>query len=96
MIFKQKIFFFFLSLIGDRLSKFTKKQSKLVNRLFDFLGLNFNTANYVAYSDHSKAENASYRTNSQANCGHPPQDNTPLEGFLEGEKKKKTCLRFFY
>ena len=86
MSFKQNIFYFF-SLIGDRLSKFTKKQSKLVNRLFDFLGLNYNTANYAAYSDNSKAKNASYITNSQANCGHPPHDNAHLEGVLEGEKK---------
>ena len=54
-------------LVGDRLPKFTKEQSKLVNRSFDFLGLNYYTANYAAYQDYSKAENASYITDSQAN-----------------------------
>ncbi|XP_050276849.1 beta-glucosidase 24-like isoform X1 [Quercus robur] len=54
-------------LVGDRLPKFTKEQSKLVNGSFDFLGLNYYTANYAAYQDYSKAENASYITDSQAN-----------------------------
>ena len=55
------------SLVGDRLPKFTKEQSKLVNGSFDFLGLNYHTTNYAADSDHSKAKNKSYLTNSQTN-----------------------------
>ncbi|XP_050274362.1 beta-glucosidase 12-like isoform X2 [Quercus robur] len=55
------------SLVGHRLPKFTKEQSNLVNGSFDFLGLNYYTANYAAYSHHSNAENASYLTNSLAN-----------------------------
>ncbi|XP_050276763.1 beta-glucosidase 12-like isoform X2 [Quercus robur] len=55
------------SLVGDRLPKFTKEQSKLVNGSFDFLGLNYYTANYAADSDHSKADNKSYLTDSQTN-----------------------------
>uniref|UniRef100_A0A7N2KL31 Beta-glucosidase n=1 Tax=Quercus lobata TaxID=97700 RepID=A0A7N2KL31_QUELO len=55
------------SLVGDRLPKFTKEQSKLVNGSFDFLGLNFYTANYAADSDHSKADNKSYLTDLQTN-----------------------------
>ncbi|KAM4084647.1 hypothetical protein ACB094_08G148400 [Castanea mollissima] len=55
------------SLVGDRLPIFTKEQSKLVKGSFDFLGLNYYTANYAADSDHSKAENKSYLTDSQTN-----------------------------
>ena len=55
------------SLVGDRLPKFTREQSKLVNGSFDFLGLNYYTANYAADSNHSKAENKSYLTDSQTN-----------------------------
>nr|XP_023876364.1 beta-glucosidase 12-like [Quercus suber] len=54
-------------LVGHRLPKFTKEQSKLVNGSFDFLGLNYYTANYAAYSHHSNAENASFLTDSLAN-----------------------------
>ena len=55
------------SLVGHRLPKFTKEQSKLVNGSFDFLGLNYYTAKYVADSRHSKVENASYLTDSRTN-----------------------------
>ena len=55
------------SLVGNRLPKFTKEQSKLVNGSFDFLGLNYYTANYAAYSHHSNAENASFLTDSRVN-----------------------------
>ena len=55
------------SLVGHRLPKFTKEQSKLVNGSFDFLGLNYYTANYAANSHHSNAENASFLTDSLAN-----------------------------
>ncbi|KAF3961153.1 hypothetical protein CMV_014196 [Castanea mollissima] len=55
------------SLVGDRLPKFTKEQSKLVKGSLDFLGLNYYTANYAADSHHFKAENASYLTDSRAN-----------------------------
>ena len=55
------------SLVGDRLPKFTKEQSKLVKGSLDFLGLNYYTASYAVYSHHFKAENASYLTDSRAN-----------------------------
>ena len=55
------------SLVGNRLPKFTKEQSKLVNGSFDFLGLNYYTANYAAYSYHSNAEHASFLTDSLVN-----------------------------
>uniref|UniRef100_A0A7N2QX25 Uncharacterized protein n=1 Tax=Quercus lobata TaxID=97700 RepID=A0A7N2QX25_QUELO len=55
------------SLVGDRLPKFTKHQSKLVKGSLDFLGLNYYTANYVADALHSKVEHASYITDLRAN-----------------------------
>lgn len=51
------------SLVGDRLPKFTKEQSEMVKGSFDFLGLNYYTANYAAYAPHLKnAANPSYIT----------------------------------
>jgi len=38
------------SLVKDRLPKFTKEQSKQVNRSFDIIGLNYYTANFAAYA----------------------------------------------
>nr|XP_023899230.1 beta-glucosidase 12-like [Quercus suber] len=55
------------SLVGDRLPKFTKVQSKIVKGSLDFLGLNYYTAKYVADSRQSKVENASYLTDSRTN-----------------------------
>ncbi|XP_040994451.1 beta-glucosidase 12-like isoform X7 [Juglans microcarpa x Juglans regia] len=55
------------SLVGNRLPKFTKEQSKLVNRSFDFIGLNYYTAYYAAYAPQHNAGNASYFTDSRAN-----------------------------
>ncbi|XP_035546353.1 beta-glucosidase 12-like isoform X4 [Juglans regia] len=55
------------SLVGNRLPKFTKEQSKLVNRSFDFIGLNYYTAYYAAYAPQHNAGNASYLTDSRAN-----------------------------
>uniref|UniRef100_A0A7N2KL52 Uncharacterized protein n=1 Tax=Quercus lobata TaxID=97700 RepID=A0A7N2KL52_QUELO len=56
------------SLVGNRLPKFTKEQSKLVKGSLDFLGLNYYTANYAANSHHSNAENtSSYLTDFRAN-----------------------------
>ncbi|XP_057453250.1 beta-glucosidase 12-like [Lotus japonicus] len=36
------------SLVGSRMPKFSKKQARLVNGSFDFLGLNYYTSNYAA------------------------------------------------
>ncbi|KAG6679370.1 hypothetical protein I3842_14G127600 [Carya illinoinensis] len=55
------------SLVGNRLPKFTKEQSKLVNRSFDFIGLNYYTAYYAAYAPQHNAGNASYLTDSRTN-----------------------------
>ena len=56
------------SLVGNRLPKFTKEETKLVKGSFDFLGLNYYTANYAAYVPRpNNAVNASYLTDAQAN-----------------------------
>ncbi|PRQ34659.1 putative glycosidase [Rosa chinensis] len=54
------------SLVGNRLPKFTKEQSKLLIGSFDFLGLNYYTANYAADAPHYNSVNASYLTDTYA------------------------------
>uniref|UniRef100_A0A2N9G7X8 Beta-glucosidase n=1 Tax=Fagus sylvatica TaxID=28930 RepID=A0A2N9G7X8_FAGSY len=55
------------SLVGNRLPKFSKEQSKIVNGSFDFIGLNYYTSRYAAYAPQLKAGNASYITDSLVN-----------------------------
>ncbi|KAL4612081.1 hypothetical protein ACB092_08G173100 [Castanea dentata] len=55
------------SLVKDRLPKFTKEQSKLVKGSFDFIGLNYYTANYAAYAPQPTGDRASFTTDSSAN-----------------------------
>jgi len=55
------------SLVGKRLPKFTKEQSKLVKGSFDFIGLNYYTAYYAANAPDLNAGHASYLTDSLAN-----------------------------
>ncbi|KAJ8760062.1 hypothetical protein K2173_010918 [Erythroxylum novogranatense] len=55
------------SLVGRRLPKFSEEQFKSVKGSFDFLGLNYYTANYAAYLPSSNIINASYVTDSHAN-----------------------------
>ncbi|KAK9999879.1 hypothetical protein SO802_019482 [Lithocarpus litseifolius] len=55
------------SLVGNRLPKFTREQSKLLIGSFDFIGLNYYTANYAANAPHLNAGNASYLTDSLVN-----------------------------
>ncbi|XP_059431255.1 beta-glucosidase 13-like isoform X1 [Corylus avellana] len=50
------------SLVGNRLPKFTKEQSKLVKGSFDFIGLNYYTSNYAAYAPHLNSGKPSYLT----------------------------------
>ncbi|KAK4380989.1 Beta-glucosidase 12 [Sesamum angolense] len=51
------------SLVGNRLPKFTKEQSAMVKRSFDFLGLNYYTGNYAAHIP-CRSENISSTTDS--------------------------------
>ncbi|CAK7339253.1 unnamed protein product [Dovyalis caffra] len=55
------------SLVGKRLPKFSKAQSKLLKGSFDFLGLNYYTANYAAHIPLSVSLKPSYLTDSRAN-----------------------------
>ena len=55
------------SLVGDRLPEFTKEESEMLKGSFDFLGLNYYTANYATYAPHLKnAANPSYITDAIA------------------------------
>jgi beta-glucosidase len=49
--------------VGDRLPKFTEKEEKLVKGSYDFLGINYYTANYAA-NDPTKPTTDSYLTDS--------------------------------
>ncbi|KAA8528127.1 hypothetical protein F0562_035622 [Nyssa sinensis] len=53
------------SFVGNRLSKFSKEQSNMLKGSFDFLGLNYYTANYASYAPNSNSVNVSYLTDSQ-------------------------------
>ncbi|KAM7502628.1 hypothetical protein LguiB_001532 [Lonicera macranthoides] len=53
-------------LVKDRLPKFTKEQSKSLKGSFDFLGLNYYTANYTADVPNPSDAPPSYTTDSQA------------------------------
>lgn len=55
------------SLVGARLPKFSKEQSAMVKGSFDFVGLNYYTANYAHYAPQFNKLNASYTTDSLAN-----------------------------
>ncbi|XP_043693762.1 beta-glucosidase 12-like [Telopea speciosissima] len=56
------------SLVGDRLPKFSKKQSHMVKGSFDFLGLNYYTGNYAADVESSTGTNIiSSTTDSRVN-----------------------------
>uniref|UniRef100_A0A7C9EVN9 Beta-glucosidase n=3 Tax=Opuntia streptacantha TaxID=393608 RepID=A0A7C9EVN9_OPUST len=52
------------SLVGERLPRFTKEQSRMLNGSFDFLGLNYYTAFYAAYAPGLKRAKPSYNTDS--------------------------------
>ncbi|XP_047067450.1 beta-glucosidase 12-like isoform X1 [Lolium rigidum] len=71
-------------LVGNRLPRFTKEQSKLVKGAFDFIGINYYTANYADSLPPSNGLKTSYNTDAQANLtgvrnGVPigPQSGTP-------------------
>ncbi|KAJ4772079.1 Beta-glucosidase D7 [Rhynchospora pubera] len=56
------------ALVGKRLPKFSKEQSEMVKGSFDFIGLNYYTANYAdALPLSNNGLNASYNTDSRAN-----------------------------
>ncbi|XP_047313951.1 beta-glucosidase 12-like [Impatiens glandulifera] len=74
-------------LVGDRLPKFTKEQSKMLKGSFDFLGLNYYTTNYASYApDQSNNVNISYLTDSQVNL------TTSRDGKLIGSPAASSWL----
>jgi beta-glucosidase len=54
-------------LVGNRLPQFTKEQSELVKGSFDFIGMNYYTANYADSLPPSNGLKTSYNTDAQAN-----------------------------
>jgi beta-glucosidase len=54
------------SLVGNRLPKFTKEQSKLLIGSFDFLGLNYYATYYASYAPQNNSVKASYLTDPRA------------------------------
>ncbi|KAG2566868.1 hypothetical protein PVAP13_7NG237100 [Panicum virgatum] len=55
------------TLVGNRLPQFTKEQSELVKGAFDFIGLNYYTANYADNLPPSNGLNVTYNTDARAN-----------------------------
>ena len=55
------------SLVGERLPKFTKEESKLVKGSYDFIGLNYYSSQYVTVLLRAP-QNASYLTDSRASA----------------------------
>ncbi|KAM7528872.1 hypothetical protein LguiB_032282 [Lonicera macranthoides] len=53
-------------LVGKRLPKFTKKESRELKGSFDFIGINYYTAYYVIHSLNTTYEHARYITDSHA------------------------------
>lgn len=70
------------SFVGNRLPKFSKEQSKIVNGSFDFIGLNYYTSRYAAYAPQLKAVNASYLTDSLVNLLSKFKVKTRRENYL--------------
>ncbi|KAF8715060.1 hypothetical protein HU200_027607 [Digitaria exilis] len=55
------------TLVGNRLPQFTKEQSEMVKDSFDFIGLNYYTANYADNLPPSNGLNLTYGTDARAN-----------------------------
>ncbi|XP_019168143.1 PREDICTED: beta-glucosidase 12-like [Ipomoea nil] len=55
------------TIVGNRLPEFTSEEAKMVKGSFDFLGLNYYTANYAANIPSPSMVNLSYSTDSRAN-----------------------------
>jgi len=55
------------TLVGNRLPRLTKEQSKAINGSFDFIGLNYYTARYIQNANYSNSVNKSYDTDSLTN-----------------------------
>ncbi|KAK9941276.1 hypothetical protein M0R45_017889 [Rubus argutus] len=66
------------SLVGDRLPKFKKEESKLLKGSFDFIGLNYYTSAYISDAPQLRTvPNASYMTDFLATMS-PLRDGVPI------------------
>ncbi|CAN6685369.1 unnamed protein product [Malus baccata var. baccata] len=74
------------SIVGKRLPKFTKEQSKLLNGSFDFLGINYYTARYTSSAPKNNSLPASYVTDSRADL------TTEFNGVLIGPQAASDWL----
>ncbi|KAM7502666.1 hypothetical protein LguiB_001570 [Lonicera macranthoides] len=78
-------------LVGQRLPKFTKEESLLLKGSFDFLGLNYYTANYVQdASNQGINKNPHYETDSMVTHHRLNEKNDrdlPIAHFLFDEKR---------
>ncbi|XP_010265851.1 PREDICTED: beta-glucosidase 12-like isoform X1 [Nelumbo nucifera] len=74
------------SLVGKRLPKLTPEQSMAVKGSFDFLGLNYYTANYAANVLSFNSVNISYNTDSHVNLS------TTRKGALIGKQAGSSWL----
>lgn len=55
------------TMVGDRLPKFTKQQSKMVKGSFDFIGLNYYTSRFARDFSIPNRVHESYNTDSLTN-----------------------------
>ncbi|XP_059625423.1 beta-glucosidase 12-like [Cornus florida] len=55
------------ALVGKRLPKFSKEESKMVKGSYDFIGINYYTSFYAAHESNSSVANPSYTTDSRVN-----------------------------
>ncbi len=69
--------------VKNRLPKFTKEQSKLVKGSFDFIGLNYYTANYAAHAPQPKGVKASFLTDSRANLSSKYKFNIQIHAYYQ-------------
>jgi beta-glucosidase/6-phospho-beta-glucosidase/beta-galactosidase len=80
------------TLVGNRLPRFTKEQSKAIYGSFDFIGLNYYTARYVQNTKHSNNGNKSYSTDSQTNQSGNHVISILYSNYLGGLRVFWTCI----
>ncbi|KAK6117129.1 hypothetical protein DH2020_049174 [Rehmannia glutinosa] len=63
--------------VGDRLPKFTQEQTKLIKDSYDFLGLNYYTANYAINTPKPSGQKPNYTTDQEVTFT-TERDNVPI------------------
>ncbi|KAF5447873.1 hypothetical protein F2P56_033390, partial [Juglans regia] len=77
------------SLVGSRLPTFTANQSAMIKGAYDFVGLNYYTANYAAYAPSYQHVNKSYMTDGLVN------QTTSRNGVLIGPATGSPWLKIY-